>query len=60
MVAWTRNYHEALMPHGSGGAYLNYLDRDDELRLGDAYRDNYERLDRIRSAWDPDGVFQQR
>ena len=60
IISWTRTFHEAMMPYGTGGAYLNYLDRDDELRLTDAYRDNYERLDTIRKAWDPDGVFQKR
>ncbi|MDX1616890.1 MAG: BBE domain-containing protein, partial [Candidatus Promineifilaceae bacterium] len=60
IIAWTRTFHEALMPHGTGGAYLNYLDKDDDLRLTDAYRDNYERLDKIRKAWDPAGVFQKR
>ncbi|MDX1665215.1 MAG: FAD-binding oxidoreductase [Candidatus Promineifilaceae bacterium] len=60
VIGWTRAIHEALMPYSTGGAYLNYLDRDDELRLTDAYRDNYERLDQIRNAWDPEGVFQKR
>jgi FAD/FMN-containing dehydrogenase len=56
-IAWTRSLHEAMTPFASGGVYVNYLDHDDNDRLGAAYGTNLGRLQEIRRAYDPDGVF---
>lgn len=55
MIAWTRDFHRAVAPHGTGGSYANYLDRDDDRRT--AYGRNYQRLAEIKRAWDPENVF---
>lgn len=41
--------------HTTGGAYVNYLDRDDDRRV--AYGPNYQRLAAVKKAWGPDNVF---
>lgn len=58
IMAWTRRFHRAMAPHTGSGAYVNYLDQDDEKRIKEAYGPNYRRLLEIRQAWDPDGLFQ--
>lgn len=57
IIAWTRNFHQAMVPHASGGAYANYLAVDDGDRLREAYGANYDRLLKIKKAWDPDRLF---
>ena len=56
-TAWTRAYFAALEPHGTG-AYVNFLDRDDEARVRAAYGDDkYRRLAALKYHYDPDNVF---
>jgi FAD/FMN-containing dehydrogenase len=40
--------------------YVNYLDRDEDDRVEAAYGANLRRLESIRHAYDPDGVFARR
>jgi hypothetical protein len=58
-IAWARSTWDALRPHATGGIYINFagLGDDDgprEATLGT----NAERLEAIRSAYDPDGLFE--
>ena len=58
ITAWARNYWEALHPHGAGGAYVNFMmEGEGEDRIRATYRDNYERLSRIKARYDPDNFF---
>lgn len=57
MIAWTRDVHRAMTPHGMGGVYVNYLDRDDLDRIAEAYGPNLDRLKRVKRAYDPENVF---
>jgi FAD/FMN-containing dehydrogenase len=54
---WTVSYWDALHPYSAGGAYTNFLmdEGDDRVRAG--YGANYERLARIKAAYDPDNLF---
>jgi FAD/FMN-containing dehydrogenase len=56
-IAWTREFHDAVTPHATGGVYANYLDRDDGHRLESAYGDNYRRLQRVKAEYDPYNLF---
>ncbi|MDS0260336.1 FAD-binding oxidoreductase [Haloarcula sp. S1CR25-12] len=56
-VEWTRAFHDAMEPHATDGVYLNYLDRDDGGRVGDAFGGHGARLREIKDRWDPDGLF---
>ena len=55
---WAKAYWEELHPTSAGGGYVNFLmddAGDDQVRA--AYRDNYARLARVKSAYDPDNFF---
>jgi len=50
---WSVGYNEALHPHSSGGAYLNMIMDEGEERIRASYRDNYDRLARIKAPVRP-------
>jgi FAD/FMN-containing dehydrogenase len=54
---WTRKYHKSMQPFASGGAYLNYLDHDDDGVVAATHGDNYSRLQKIKAKYDPDNFF---
>jgi hypothetical protein len=56
-IAWVREYYEALKPHSAEGGYINFMDGDDQARIRDNYRGNYDRLVGVKRAYDPDNVF---
>jgi hypothetical protein len=56
-VDWTRSLYSAIAPYGCGGVYPNYVDRDEEDRIGEAWGANQSRLREIKQTYDPDGVF---
>jgi hypothetical protein len=57
-VAWVRTAWEAIRPFSTGGNYVNFqLADDDESRTADAYRQNYQRLRRVKAEYDPDNFF---
>lgn len=57
LIAWAREFHEALEPYASDGVYVNLLDQDDAERVTNAYGDWYERLRDLKREWDPDNLF---
>ena len=54
---WTIDYHEALHPYSAGGAYVNMMMDEGSERVRASYRDNYDRLARIKADYDPDNFF---
>jgi FAD/FMN-containing dehydrogenase len=54
---WSIDYHEALHPYSSGGAYVNMMMDEGEERVRASYRDNYDRLARTKAAYDPENLF---
>jgi FAD/FMN-containing dehydrogenase len=57
-VGWVRSAWETIRPFSIGGNYVNFqLAEDDCARTIDAYRDNYERLQRVKARYDPDNLF---
>jgi FAD/FMN-containing dehydrogenase len=54
---WTVRYWEALHPYAAGGAYSNFLMDEGEDRVRASYGSNYDRLARIKSAYDPGNLF---
>ena len=58
ITAWAKSYWEALHPHGAGGAYINFMmDGEGEDRIRATYRDNYDRLARIKAKYDAKNFF---
>jgi FAD/FMN-containing dehydrogenase len=58
MFALGRGYREDLRPYATGDVYLNFTGEEggERTRAGFGER-NFERLARVKQAWDPDGVF---
>jgi FAD/FMN-containing dehydrogenase len=54
---WMRNFHDEMRPHSSGGAYINYVDPELEGWQRAYYGANYDRLVRVKAAYDPGGLF---
>ena len=54
---WSVDYCEALHPHSAGGAYVNMMMDEGQERVRASYRDNYDRLARIKAEYDPDNLF---
>jgi FAD/FMN-containing dehydrogenase len=54
---WTVGYFEALHPYSAGGAYVNMMMDEGQERVRASYRDNYDRLARIKATYDPGNVF---
>ncbi|HLC06355.1 MAG TPA: BBE domain-containing protein, partial [Anaerolineales bacterium] len=56
-IRWVRDYYEATAPHSEAGGYVNFMAGDDQDRIKDNYKGNYERLVKIKRAYDPENLF---
>jgi FAD/FMN-containing dehydrogenase len=55
---WARGFWKAIQPFSTGGVYVNYMDRDESERIGDAYGStHYARLVELKTRYDPDNLF---
>ena len=57
IIAWTKNYYDALHPYSAGGAYVNFMMDEGEDRVKGTYGDNYKRLVAIKNKYDPQNLF---
>jgi len=57
-MEWMHAYAAALAPHSAAGGYVNFMmEGEGQERVRATYGDNYERLTRIKRAYDPDNLF---
>lgn len=56
-IAWTRNLFRRLRPAMVPGVYVNFMSGDEGDRVPEAYRDRWERLRTIKTAYDPHNFF---
>jgi len=54
---WTVDYWQATHPYSAGGGYINFLMNEGQDRVRASYRDNYQRLTEVKTAYDPENVF---
>lgn len=54
---WARDYYEALHPHTLGGAYVNFMMEEGDERIRATYRENYDRLLKVKQSYDPQNLF---
>jgi FAD binding domain/Berberine and berberine like len=54
---WCVGYWDATHPYSAGGAYVNFMMEEGQERVQATYRDNYDRLARVKAQYDPDNVF---
>lgn len=57
MTNWARDYWEAIHLHSAGAAYLNFMMEEGNERVRATYGDNYERLQKVKTKYDPDNFF---
>ncbi|GAA3813668.1 MULTISPECIES: FAD-binding oxidoreductase [Amycolatopsis] len=58
MTRWAKDYWSDLHPTSAGGAYINFMmDDEGQERVRASYRDNYDRLARVKAKYDPENVF---
>lgn len=57
ITKWTKDYYDAIHPYSAGGAYVNFMMEEGEDRVKASYKDNYDRLAKIKSKYDPDNLF---
>jgi FAD/FMN-containing dehydrogenase len=55
--AWADRFWKALVPHTTGGVYVNYLGDEGQERVRAAYGANHERLAALKRRYDPDNLF---
>jgi FAD/FMN-containing dehydrogenase len=57
-MKWTREFHAAMRPHGSGKVYPNFVGHEPEGRVEDAYnKTSYARLRTLKAQLDPMNLF---
>jgi FAD/FMN-containing dehydrogenase len=56
-IKWVKDYYASLQPHSSAGGYVNFMADDDQGRIRDNYKGNYERLAQIKKKYDPQNLF---
>ena len=54
---WAVGYHEALHPYSTGAAYVNFMMDEGNDRIRATYGANYERLQLVKRAYDPENFF---
>jgi len=58
-IQWVRDYYDATSPHSESGGYVNFMADDDQSRVKDNYRGNYDRLVEVKRTYDPSNLFNQ-
>jgi FAD/FMN-containing dehydrogenase len=56
-TAWVKDYYAALAPHSMPGGYVNFMAGDDQDKVRDSYKGNYQRLASIKKKYDPKNLF---
>lgn len=56
-IQWVREYYEALRPHSEASAYVNFQSADEQDRSRIDYGQNYDRLVKIKTKYDPTNLF---
>jgi FAD/FMN-containing dehydrogenase len=54
---WAVSYSDAVRPYTLGTGYVNFQMQEEGDRVRAMYGDNYDRLARIKAAYDPDNTF---
>ena len=58
-IAWARSTWDAIAPHATGGMYINFAGLGDDTNLrAAALGSNESRVEEIRHAYDPAGLFE--
>ena len=56
-IGWVKEYYQALQPQSAPGGYINFMAADDQERIRDNYKGNYDRLAAIKKKYDPGNLL---
>jgi len=57
-MRWTRDFHAAMRPHGTGKVYSNFVGHEPDARVQDAYNAaSLKRLTSLKAQLDPKNLF---
>jgi FAD/FMN-containing dehydrogenase len=56
-IKWVRDYYADVKPFSAAGGYINFMDADDQARIGDNYAGNYAKLAAVKKTYDPNNLF---
>lgn len=54
---WCKSYFDALKPYAMGGAYVNFMMNEGQDRIKASYKNNYDRLVKVKTKYDPNNFF---
>ncbi len=57
ITKWTKDYFDAIHPYSAGGAYINFMMDEGQERVKASYKDNYDRLVKVKNKYDPNNLF---
>jgi hypothetical protein len=57
ITQWAKEYWNELHPYSAGGAYINFIMDEGETGIKTSYGDNYEKLVRVKTKYDPNNLF---
>ncbi len=57
ITRWTKDYYDAIHPYSAGGAYVNFMMEEGQVRVKASYGRNFDRLVEIKRKYDPDNFF---
>jgi len=56
-IEWVKSYYDDIAPHSEPGGYINFMADDDQGRIRDNYKQNYDRLVEVKRTYDPGNLF---
>jgi chemotaxis receptor (MCP) glutamine deamidase CheD len=56
-VSWVRGLFHTLRPHMKPGVYVNFMSGDEQERVPEAYQDRWQRLQKVKTQYDPSNFF---
>jgi hypothetical protein len=56
-ISWIRNLFAELKPFMTPGVYVNFMSSDEDERVTEAYRPQWEHLVAVKTQYDPDNFF---
>jgi FAD/FMN-containing dehydrogenase len=58
ITKWAKDYYNAIHPYSAGGAYINFMmDDEGQERVKASYKNNYDRLVKVKNKYDPKNLF---
>jgi FAD/FMN-containing dehydrogenase len=55
-IDWAREFFDKMTQYATGGVYVNFISEGEE-RVPNAFGENYERLAKLKSKYDPTNLF---